>query len=467
MPETYDMVVIGAGPGGYTAALKGRMLGLRTVLVEKEAIGGVCLNRGCIPTKALLADAEGLLWAHRAAKDGIIDRAPVADFAGMQKRKTTVVAGIVANLGKLLESTGMTLLHDTATIKEPGVVITASGKTLETRSIVVATGSRPWTPPIQGTDLPGVLGTREIIELEKVPGELVIIGGGVIGQEFAALFSALGSRVTVLEVLDRILSEADGEIARRYASLLPGRRIATELGVRIHRIEQSSAGLRVIYEKKAKEKAVSCDRILMATGRRPDFLGLGVEDLGLRVTNGALEVDQYLRTSVEGVYAIGDVVNRRMLAHVASYHGEIVAENIAGNTRPALDDIVPACVFTIPQIAWVGLTEEQARASGNAVRTSVFSLAACGKAQAMGEPRGLLKLIEDIRTGRLVGAHFIGPQVSELLGEMTLAIRNGLSASDIADTIHPHPTISEAVRETALGFLDGPIHAAQRTKTIS
>jgi dihydrolipoamide dehydrogenase len=385
----------------------------------------------------------------------------------MQKRKAAVVERIVTNLEKLLESTGMTLLHDTATIAEPGVVTTASGKTLDTRSIVVATGSRPWTPLIQGADLPGVLGTRQIVDLEKVPGELVIIGGGVIGQEFAALFGALGCRVTVLEVLDRILSEVDAEIGRRYASLLPGRGIVTELGVRIHRIEQSADSLRVVYEKKAKEKAVSCDRILVATGRRPDFRGLGIEELGMRVTDGAVEVDQYLRTSVEGVYAVGDVVNRKMLAHVASYHGEIVAENIAGKINPVRDEVVPACVFTIPQIAWVGLTEEQARESGNAFRTSLFSLAASGKAQAMGEPRGLLKLIEDTRTGRLVGAHFIGPHVSELVGELTLAIRKGMSASDIAATIHPHPTISESVRESALGFLDGPIHAAQRTKTFS
>lgn len=460
------MVVIGAGPGGYTAALKGRRLGLRVALVEKDKIGGVCLNRGCIPTKSLLADAEGLLWARRAARDGIIDSAPVARFTGMQERKSTVVEKIVTNLEKLLASTGMTLLHDTATIVEPGVVATASGKTLETRSIVIATGSRPWSPPIQGTDLPGVIGTREIIDLEEVPAELVIIGGGVIGQEFAALFAALGSKVTVLEVLGRILSEVDSEIARRYASLLPGRGIITELGVTIPLIERSSNGLRVIYEKKAKEKVASCDRVLIATGRRPDFRGLGIEDLGIQVTDGAVQVDQYLRTSIEGVYAVGDVVNRKMLAHVASYHGEIVAENIAGSVNPARDEVVPSCVFTIPQIAWVGLTEEQAREAGNPFRTSLFSLAASGKAQAMGEPKGLLKLIEDTSTGKLVGAHFIGPHVSELVGELTLAIRKGMSASDIADTIHPHPTISESVRESALGLLDGPIHATQRTRTF-
>lgn len=453
-------------PGGYTAALRGRQLGLSVALVEKEKTGGVCLNRGCIPTKALLADVEGLMWAERAAKEGIIDRAPVADFPRMQRRKTDVVGKTVSNLEKLLASSGVTLIHDTATFPEPGLVAMSSGKAVEARNVVIASGSRPWNPPIPGVDLNGVVSTRQILELERVPKELVIIGAGVIGQEFGAIFSALGCKVTVLEVLDRILKEVDSEIARRYASLLPGRHVTTEVGVRVHAIEQEGNGLRVVYEKKAKEKIASCDLVLMATGRKPNLESLGIGDLGIRVKDEALEVDSHLRTSMDGIYAIGDVTGRKMLAHVASFHGEAVAENIAGHSKPVRDEVVPACVFTIPQIAWVGLTQEQARESGHAFRTSLFSLAASGKAQAMGEPRGLLKLIEDHETGKILGAHFMGPHVSELIGEMTLAIRMGMSASDIADTIHAHPTIAECVRETALGFLDGPIITAKRTKVF-
>lgn len=466
MSESYDMVVIGAGPGGYTAALRGRQLGLSVALVEKEKTGGVCLNRGCIPTKALLADVEGIMWMRRAARDGLIDQAPVVHFSGMRNRKATVVDKMVANLEKLLSGAGVTCVHDTATLPEPGLVATSSGRTLAAGNIVIATGSRPWTPPIPGLDLPGVSGTRRILEIETVPDHLVVIGGGVIGQEFAAIFAALGCKVTVLEALDRILAEVDAEIVRRYSSLLRGRGIYTEVGVNIQSVEQTGRGFSVRYEKKAKEEVVSCDEVLVATGRRPAFEGLGIENLGIAVRDGAIEVDRHLRTSLEGIYAVGDVVGRKMLAHVASYHGEVVAENIAGIRRPVHDEVVPACVFTIPQIAWVGLTQEQALESERAFRTSVFSLAASGKAQAMGEPTGLLKLIEDRVTGQLIGAHLFGPHVSEILGELTLAIRRGMSASDIVETIHAHPTISESVRETALGFLDGPVHAARRTKSF-
>jgi dihydrolipoamide dehydrogenase len=301
MSEAYDMVIIGAGPGGYTAALRGRQLGLTVALVEKERTGGVCLNRGCIPTKALLADAEGLIWAGRAAKEGIIDRTPVPDFSRMQRRKADVVGKTVSNLEKLLTNNGVTLFHDTATVPEPGLVKTSSGNTIKAGNIVIASGSRPWNPPIPGVDLPGVVSTRQILELERVPRELVIIGAGVIGQEFAAIFSALGSKVTVLEVLDRILNEVDSEIARRYASVLPGRQVTTQVGVRVHAIEHDGTGLRVIYEKKAKEKIASCDLVLLATGRKPNLDSIGRWRSGHSgERHGALEVDALLRTSVDG-----------------------------------------------------------------------------------------------------------------------------------------------------------------------
>jgi dihydrolipoamide dehydrogenase len=260
------------------------------------------------------------------------------------------------------------------------------------------------------------LTTRQILELKQIPERLVIIGGGVIGQEFAAIFSIIGSKVTVVEVLDRILSEVDTEIARRYASLLPGYGVSTELSAQVKAIEKAGNLLRVVYEKRGKEKICEADAVLMAAGRRPYLEGLGLSESDVKVKNRAIHVDQCLRTSVEGIYAIGDVTGRKMLAHVASYHGEVVAENIAGRERDVEDELVPGCVFTIPQIAWVGLTEEHVKASGRPFRTSIFSLASSGKAQAMGEARGWLKLVEDSETGRLVGAHFLGPQVSELIG---------------------------------------------------
>lgn len=466
MGEQFDIAVVGGGPGGYVAALRGRQLGLTVALVEKERVGGVCLNRGCIPTKTLLADVEGLLWCRRAARDGIIDKEPVPDFSRMMSRKTNVVESLVSNLEKLIESSGIKLFRGRGRIPEPGIVLTDGGEAIRARNLVIATGSRSRIPPIPGVDLPGVVTTRAILNIEKIPKQLIIIGGGVIGQEFAGIFAALGVKVTILEALDRILNEADGEIARRYAGLIQGRGIGTETGAFVRIIESTDQGLRVVYEKRGKEKVAEGELVLLATGRAPFLQGLTTDRLDLRMRYGALDVDDRLRTSVDGIYAVGDVVGRKMLAHVASYHGELVAENVAGADKAVDERAVPACVFTSPQIAWVGLTEEEASRLGRPFRTSVLSLAASGKAMAMGEPRGLFKLIEDGETGNLVGAHLIGPQVSELIGELTLAVAKGLSVKDIAYTIHAHPSLAETLKETALGFLDGPIHAAARVKSF-
>ncbi len=465
MAQSYDMIVIGGGPGGYVAALRGLQLGLSVALVEKERLGGVCLNRGCIPTKALLSDVEGIQWARRAAKAGILLGDPDVDFRAIMRRKAEVVEQVVSNLEKHVTGAGVTVCHGSAGIRGPGEVSVDSGEVLRAKHVIIASGSRSWVPRIPGADLPGVVTTRQILQVDKAPERLIIVGGGIIGQEFASIFSAVGSRVTVLEALDRILLGVDSELAKKYLTLLRGKGVSCETGVRIGEIIKTNTGLRVIYERKSKEKTADADLILMATGRKPFMDGLGIEDAEIRTENGAIAVDRCLKTSAEGVYAIGDVIGGRMLAHVASYHGEIAAENVAGRDRSREDNVVPSCVFTMPQIACVGLTEEEAHAAGRAFRTSTFALSASGKAVAMGEQRGWVKLIEDSQTGRLIGAHLMGPHVSEMVSGLALAIRSGMTASDIADTIHPHPTISESIREAALGFLDGPIHSASRTKS--
>ncbi len=466
MPETSDVLVIGGGPGGYVAALRARRLGLNVTLVEKEKIGGVCLNHGCIPTKTLLHHTEGLSWMRRAVQHGILQEAPKVDFPALMAHKTQVVRAMVNNLQGLVQGSGIKLIYGTASIPEPGVVTINSKETLQARHIVVATGSREWVPRITGTELPGVLGTRDILELTKLPGHLTIVGGGMIGQEFASIFSSLGVQVTILEALDRILVEVDGDLAKRYLAALSAKGIACHTGVTVHGIEESADGLRIVYVKANQEKTLQTDLVLMATGRRAHLGDCGVDRLGMRMENGAVAVDDFLRTSIDGIWAIGDVLGRKMLAHVASYHGELVAENILGHQRPVRDEVVPSCAYTSPQIAWVGLTEEAAKTSGRAFRTSTFPLSANGKAFSIDQPLGWMKLLEDSDSGRLIGVHMMGPHVSELLGEATLALVKGMSAADIVDTIHPHPTVSEALREAALGFLGGPIHAAPRVRTF-
>ena len=465
MQSSFDIVTIGGGPGGYVCAIRARQLGLNVAIVEREKVGGVCLNRGCIPTKALLSDVQGIHWTHRATKDGIIDHPALVDFSALMRRKSSVVDGIVSNLEKHLCALNITIIHGKGQIKDPETVLTDSGETIKSKNIILATGSRPWRPPIPGIDSPGIIGTREALELTELPKRLAIIGGGVVGQEFAAIFAGFGSQVTVLEVLDQILVGVDKELAKKYASFLPGKGVTAELGAKIHIIEQKDSGLRITYERKGKEKTVEADLILVATGRRPWVQSCGADKMGIISENHSISVDPHLQTPVKGVYAIGDVLGRHMLAHLASYHGEVAAENIAGRQRIAEDDLVPSCVFTIPQIAWVGLTEEQAEVSNVPFRTSTFALWSSGKAVAMGEPKGWMKLIENSESKRLIGAHFMGPDVSELIGMMTLAMSSGMSASDFSETIFPHPTISEAVREAALGLLDGPIHAAPRVRS--
>lgn len=465
MAHSYDMVVIGGGPAGYVAALRGRQLGLHVALVEKERMGGVCLNRGCIPTKALLSDAEGLSWAMRALRQRILTSEPVVDFARLMQRKSEVVEQVVTHLEQHVSAEGVCTFRGSGRILGSDAVHVDDGQILKTEHIVIATGSCSWTPPISGSNLPGVLTTRQILDLQTLPEKLVIIGGGIIGQEFASIFSTVGSAVTVLEAVDRILLGIDLELARKYLTLVRGKGVSCETSVRIGEIRKTGDCLQVVYEKKGKEKVAEADVVLMATGRRPFVEGLGVEELGIQLERGAIKVDRCLQTSAKGVYAVGDVIGKQMLAHVASHHGEIVAERIAGKDRTLEDEVIPACVFTSPQIAWTGLTTEEAGNAGRAFRTSTFALSASGMAVAMGEPRGWIKLVEDAETGRLMGAHMMGPHVSEIAGGLTLAIRSGMTASDVANTIHPHPTISECVREAALGFFDGPIHAAARLKT--
>ncbi len=464
MPVKYDLAIMGGGPAGYAAAIRGAGLGKKIALVEKESIGGVCLNRGCIPTKSILSDVEGVLWANKAARNGIIDMAPHPNFQGIMARKNKVVQGLVSNLSDYMESLGVDIYPVQAKAMAPDELLCADGAVIKADTLFIATGSTPVSPRISGLDLPQVMGSREILQLEKVPKTIGIIGGGVIGQEFGAIFSGLGAKVMIFEALDRILPTVDADISKRYLNLARPKGIKNITSAKVNAIKETKEGLSVEYEKGGKEKKEIVDVLLVAVGRKPRLEEECIGRLGLELNSGAIPVDDYLRTSVQGIYAGGDCIGRLMLAHVASFHGEYIAESLNQKMGPCDDSLVPACLFTHPQIAWVGPTEESLQESGVQYRTSVFSLTASGKAQAKGDPRGWLKLMENTETGKIIAAVLMGPDVSEIISGITMAISRGFTASDIADIIHPHPTISEALRETALGFLHGPIHSSARIK---
>jgi dihydrolipoamide dehydrogenase len=463
-PHEHDLVIIGGGPGGYVAAIRAAQLGAKVALVEKDRVGGTCLNRGCIPTKALVRSVEVLQLVDQAPAFGVIVEEPAFDFARIMARKDEVVARLVGGVEGLLEAHKVEVVPGTATIPQPGLVLvkTANGdRRLATENVVIATGSVPASPPIAGLDAPGVLTSAEVLELEEVPDSLAVIGGGVIGLEFAAIFHALGTRVTVLEMLSTLLPTVDGELARRYRSYLQQEGVEVHLRARVEDIRPKGDGLAVRVADSGEE--VEAEKVLLATGRVPYTEGLGLEELGVQRERGAIVVDERLATNVPGIYAIGDVTGGIMLAHLASRQGEVAVENILGHPVAMHYRAVPNCVFTLPEIAGVGLTEGEAKSEGFDYEIARFPFSASGRALTIGETTGLVKLICERESGKVLGMHIMGPQASDLIAEGTLAIQMGATARDIAETIHAHPTLPEAIMEAAKAAAFGEaIHYRKR-----
>jgi dihydrolipoamide dehydrogenase len=453
----YDLTVIGGGPGGYVAALRGAQLGARVALVEEKRIGGVCLNEGCIPTKALARSVELLLDIERAREFGILVSEPALDFVKMMARKEMVVERLVSGVEALLQARKVELFKGRGRLLAPDKVA-VGGEELSTRSIIIATGAEAGMPPVPGLDLEGVITSSEILKLEEAPSDLVIVGGGVIGMEFASIFNALGTKVTVIEMLPSLLPPVDEELSRRYLNLVRREGVEVHLNSPLRGMQKDAPSLLVEYGTDEKVGSVEADYVLIATGRLPYTEGLGLAELGIRTGRRAIVVDEYLQTTVPGVYAVGDVTGGWMLAHVASRQGEIAAENALGDKKAIDYRAVPYCVFTLPEIAGVGLTEQELKGKGIPHKKSIFRFGASGRALTMGETRGLVKLLCH-EEGEVLGLHIMGPHATDLIVEGALAIQVGATASDIVATIHAHPTLPEAVREAALGQFEGPIHA--------
>ncbi|UCD53946.1 MAG: dihydrolipoyl dehydrogenase [Dehalococcoidia bacterium] len=458
-----DIVIIGGGPAGYVAAIHAAHLGAKVALVEKDKLGGTCLNRGCIPTKALVRSVEVLIEARRASDFGIDVGNVAIDFPKIMARKSNVVHKLVSGVEQLMKTNKISVHRGNGHILSPHL-IKVNNEEIATKKLIIATGSESALLPIPGLELPRVLTTDDILELKELPESLVVIGGSHVGIEFATLFNALGTKVTIVKRRPLRLEPVDEEIGRRFAQTLPKQGIEVKIGAAVKAIKREGAALKVVWDTSDGEQGVEGQMVLMATGRQPYTEGLGLSELGIKMDGQAIAANEHLKTSVDDVYAVGDVIGKRMLAHVASYEGEIAVENALGHRRQADYHAVPYCIFTHPEIASVGITEAEAKDSGIPYKVSKFPFLACGRAVAMDETMGIVKMICNAETGKVLSMHIMGPHASELIAEGTLAIQMGATARDIASTLHAHPTLSEAILETAMGQLDGSIHFQKEKK---
>ncbi len=461
MAERYDVLVIGGGPGGYVAALRAAQLGARVALVEEQFIGGVCLNVGCIPTKALLRSAEVYDTIRGAKNFGVrVAGAVEVDWAAMQKRKAQIVRRLTGGVGSLLKRAQVKVFEGRGKLVEAHVVeVSGEGGTerVEADKVIVATGSRPIRLPLPGFDLPGVLDSTGALSLDELPERMLIVGGGVIGVEFATIFATLGVQVIVVEMLDRLLPMMDAELGAVVARSLKRRKVKAYLKSKATGIEEREGALHVRVETPKGEQVFVVDRVLVSVGRRANVEGLGLEEIGVKVERGIV-VNERMETSVPGVYAVGDVTGRWWLAHVAMHEGVVAAENACGRDSQANYKSVPACVFTRPEVATVGLSEEQAREQGYEVMVGKFPFMANGKALTYGERDGFVKVVSERKYGQVLGLHIVGPHASDLILEGGLAITTEATLDEIEATIHAHPTLGESIVEAALAARGEALH---------
>jgi dihydrolipoamide dehydrogenase len=468
--QQYDVVVIGAGTGGYVAAIRAAQLGLSVGVVEKEAtLGGTCLNWGCIPTKALLEHAHAFKIAQHAREWGIsYGGGPVTiDMAQVHARKDKIVKGLTAGVAYLFKKNQVTWIKGTARLLGGGRidVTGADAQQISAREIVVATGSSARSVPGVDVDRKRIITSDEAIHMRAIPKSLIVLGSGAVGVEFASIFNQFGSHVTVIELLPRIVPNEDAQVSAELEKSFRKRKIHVMAGTRITRATPREDGVEVEAQTPdGKTETLSADYLLVATGRGPVTTGLGVEELGVVMQRGYIQVDEIYRTSVPGISAVGDVITfasggHPQLAHLSSMEGIIVAERIAGKeVRPINYDHVPACTYCDPEIGSVGLTEQEAKDRGYDVCVGVFPFGVLGRAKIAGEIEGFVKIVADKKYDEVLGVHMIGPRSTELVAEATMALRLECTVEELIRTIHAHPTMSEAVGEAAHAVHGGAIH---------
>ena len=459
----HDVAIIGGGPGGYVAAIRMAQLDMHVALIEERDLGGVCLNRGCIPTKALYSAVKLIERAQDARSMGITFDPPEIDLTALAMWKDGVVARLVNGVAKLLNANKVSVIHAHGTIASPGRISLSTGEMVEAKNTVIATGSSPIAIPGFSFEHPRIWSSDDALALTEIPDRLVVIGGGVIGLEIATIYNRLGSAVTILEMMPEILPGIDLD-RRTIATLkraLKAQGITIRTDTAASSLEEAADGA-LVHTK--GDEAIPADRVLLAVGRRPNSSGIGLEKIGVEPDRrGFIQVDENLRTSAESVYAIGDIIAGPMLAHRASNDALVLAEHLAGNTsHGGRDRIIPQAIFTDPEIASVGMSETSARQNGIDVMSGRFPFAALGKALGMNEPDGFFQVIAETKTHRLIGTQIIGADASSLIAEAALAVQHGLTLEAIADSVHAHPTLPEGMKEAAEAALGRAIHAINR-----
>lgn len=449
----YDVVILGGGPGGYVAAIKAAQLGGKVLLIEKENLGGVCLNKGCIPTKTLLKSSGMYKSIKESSRYGIDVEGVAFDFVRMMDRKNEVVMTLVNGIKGLLRANKVEVVKGEGKIIDPSHVKVGS-TVYETSNIIIATGSRPFMPRIKGIESPNVLNSDGLLSIKELPSSMVIIGGGVIGIEFATLLSELGCKVTIVEMMDEILNMADDDVIEAVKGVLKENSVEIITSAKVCEINMQG----VVYEKDNALHRVDAEKVLVASGRTPNTNAEELDALQVKHERGKILTNDKMETNIKGIYAIGDVNGKFMLAHVASEEGIVAVENIFGHEARMSYKSIPQCLYLHPEVAWIGMTERDAREKGYDVGLGVFPISANGKSLAEGDTRGFIKVIVDKKYNEVLGIHMVCSHATDMIAEGVLAINIEATAKEIALSIHPHPTVSEAVMEAANAALGKAIH---------
>jgi len=435
----YDLAIIGSGPCGYVAAIRAAQLGLKTCIFEEDRIGGVCLNWGCIPTKVFSASAITLYNIERASEFGVNVRGFDLDFSKVYERKESIVKKLSMSVEMLLKARKLEIIKEKAEIKTPTIIKTASLE-IEAMNILIATGSIPFELPNIPFDHTSILSSTDILELKTIPKSLIIVGGGVIGCEFASIFRSFGSEITIIEAMEQLLPNEDEEIARKVEQIFKKRGIKVLTNTKIDKIDKG-------------------DKALICVGRSPNSKGLGIEGLAIETNKGWIKVDGSYRTSVNNIYAAGDIKGGMLLAHLASKEGISCVEGICESKHSVDYNVVPSCIFTHPEIASVGLNEKTAKAKGLDVKARKFLFSGIGKSHVIGETDGFIKLVADAKTDRILGSQIIGPHATELIAEISVCVQFGITSEKLASVIHAHPTLSEIICEVSEAVHNKAIHS--------